>query len=393
MEPILTRPLRILVVQNVPHTLRGGMTRMLGFIHDRVAADGHNIEFFSAEQVPNYFRGRRARYAFPWLALRHARRAALAGRPYDVINIHEPSAWAMVRFKGLVGNPVIAVTTHGIEERGWTVTREDARLGRDRLRLRTKIVHPLSVVLPSRYALRHADHIFCLNESDRQFLLTRYHHSPDRVTRMFPAADPVYLASFASRDYTLPPNRLLWFGTWLVRKGRPDAVAAFVALASRFPDLKFVAMGSGTSADIVREAFPEHLRGRVEYVPPATGSGSREYAAEMLHAAAYVLPSVFEGTPLTLMETMATGLPPVATSVCGMNDVIRDGENGLLVPPRSPVALADMVTRLLADRGLRERLGRQAHADVAADYTWDKVAEPVRRVYRRIAEGRSRRIP
>ena len=113
----------------------------------------------------------------------------------------------------------------------------------------------------------------------------------------------------------------------------------------------------------------------------------------MLRAAAYVLPSVFEGTPLTLMETMATGLPPVTTSVCGMNDVIRDGENGLLVPPRSPVALADAVTRLLADRGLRERLGRQAHADVAADYTWDKVAGPVRAVYRRIAEGRDRRIP
>ena len=53
-------------------------------------------------------------------------------------------------------------------------------------------------------------------------------------------------------------------------------------------------------------------------------------------------------------------------------------------------ALARALGRLLTDRGLRERLGRQAHADVSARYTWDKVAEPVRAVYREIADRRER---
>lgn len=364
---------------------------MLGFIHDRVAADGHTVEFFASEQVPGWCAGRWARYAFPLLVLRHARRAALAGRPYDVVNVHEPSAWAVACFKRYAGNPTVVVTTHGIEERGWNVIRQDARLGRDRLRLRTRLISPPTLLWPSRVALRRADHVFCLNEDDRQYLLTRYRRSPERVTRMFPAADPAYLAAFAEREYSGVPTRLLWFGTWLVRKGTPDIVAAFAELAARFPELKLVVMGAGFSEEVVRGAFPEHLRGRVEYVPHAPGAGSAEYAAHMLRAAVYVLPSVFEGTPLTLMEAMATGLPPVATAVCGMKDVIRDGENGLLVPPRNPAALTDAIARVLGDRGLRERLGRRAHADVAARYTWDKVAEPVRAVYRQIAAGTERR--
>src|SRR5512139_3239423 len=125
------------------------MSRMLGFVHDRVAADGHVVEYFSADQVPASWSGRRGRFAFPLLVRQHARDAARAGRPYDVINIHEPSAWAVLRWRRELGNPVVAVTTHGVEERGWDVICEDARLGRDLLRWKTRLVFPATVVWPS----------------------------------------------------------------------------------------------------------------------------------------------------------------------------------------------------------------------------------------------------
>lgn len=384
----LIRPLRVLVVQNVVHDLRGGMTRMLGFIHDRAAADGHHIEYFSAGQVPPAWSGRRARLAFPWLALQHAHRAAESGRPYDVINVHEPVAWALLRSRAAIGAPVIAVTTHGVEERGWASILEDDRRGRECLHWRTRLAYPASVVWPSRYALRHADHIFCLNEDDRRYLLQRYPHQGGHVTRLFPAADEAYLAASGARDYAAPPERLLWFGTWLVRKGTPDVIAAFSTLAERFPKVKLVVMGAGVSEEVVLRAFPERLRGRVEYVPPPADASGAAYAGQMLRTAAYLLPSVFEGTPLTLMETMATGLMPIGAAVCGIKDVIRDEENGLLVPPRDAAALAVAIEHVLRDSALRERLGRQAHADVEAHYTWDRVSEPLRAVYRDIAAER-----
>lgn len=385
-----SRSLRILVAQNVPHTLRGGMSRILGFVHDRVSADGHAVEYFTADDVPPVWTGRRARVAFPWLLYAHARRAALGGRPYDVINVHEPSAWAISRLRSRIGSPVIALTSHGLEERSWDTLLEDARRGREHVPMKTRVVFPATVVQPSRFALRRADHVFCLNEDDRQYLLTRYAYPADRITRMFPGADPAYLDAYARRAYNGAAPRLLWFGTWLVRKGTPDVVEAFTALADRRPNLTLTVMGAGFPADVVVRAFPERLRSRVDYVPYA-GSGSAEYATHMLRAAAYVLPSVFEGTPLTLMETMATGLPPIATAVCGMKDVIRDGQNGLLIPPRDPGALVRAIDAVLDQPVLRERLGRQAHEDVATRYTWDRVSEPVRAVYSAVAEMRAGR--
>ena len=73
----------------------------------------------------------------------------------------------------------------------------------------------------------------------------------------------------------------------------------------------------------------------------------------------FLLPSVFEGTPLTLMEAMHSGLPIVTTDVCGMRDVIRNGESGILVPIRSPGNIAQAINQLAGDSELRQRLGRR----------------------------------
>jgi glycosyltransferase involved in cell wall biosynthesis len=381
------RSLRILVVQNVPHHRRGGMSRMLGFLHDRVKADGHSVEFFAAEQLPPRLGGRFARFAFPLLALKHARAAARAGRPYDIINIHEPSSAAIARFKGLAGNPFVAVTSHGVEERGWGIEREDARLGRIRIGWRKRVVYPLTGLSQCQIGLRGADHVFCLNNDDKQYLRDRYYISGDRVTRLFPAADPEYAAVYRWREYS-SATRLLWFGTWLPRKGIADVASAFAALVPQFPGLFLDVMGAGSPEGMVRSSFAEGLRGRINVVPAGS---EEELAKRMLDSAIYLIPSLFEGTPQTMLEAMATGMPAIGTETCGMKDVIRDGVNGLLIPVRSPGDLVAAVTRLLTNPLLRERVGRQAHADVVEKYTWNKVSEPLRAIYNRVAERRSER--
>lgn len=376
----LTRRLRILVAHNVLNNRRGGMSRLMGFIHDRVEQDGHTVDYFGAEQIPVRLAGRLARFGFPWLLWRHAVKAAKAGRPYDIINVHEPSAAVVSIARRSAGNPILVVTTHGVEDRGWAVSREDARLGRTHLSFRTRLWHPLTLLPQARLGLRWADHVICLNEEDRAFLERVYGLPADRITRVFPAADPAYTAVYVQRDYATA-DRLVFFGTWLARKGNREVIDAFALLKERHPELRLLVIGAGFEPDVVLGSFPAALRDQIEVVPsgPAT-----EYAKRMLGAAAYLVPSVFEGTPLTLMEAMGTGLPAIGTSVCGMKDVIRDGENGLLVPARDSTALAAAADRVLTNRALRERLGRQAHADVITNYTWDRVARPVRELYRQL---------
>src|SRR5579859_7217189 len=111
-EPSASRPLRILVAHNVPRARTGGMSRLMGFIHDRGATRGHTVDYLCTEDLRGSFAARLARFAFPLLVLRHARAATRAGRPYDLINVHEPSAVAVLAARRTIGNPVIVVTTH-----------------------------------------------------------------------------------------------------------------------------------------------------------------------------------------------------------------------------------------------------------------------------------------
>lgn len=360
------------------------MSRLLGFIHDEVQRDGHTIEYFCADQVPPCLSGRWARFSFPVLLRRHVVAAARAGRAYDVLNVHEPSAAAVVCRRAAAGNPRVVVTTHGVEQRGWEVSHTEARLGRSSLSLKTRITYPVTTLLQARMSLLGADHIFCLNEEDKAYLASRFAIAGDRVTRIFPAADPVYAGAATRRDYRVA-HHLVFFGTWLPRKGSADMVRAFTTLIERHDDVRLTVLGAGMPAESVLQFFPEAVR---RYVSCPSARLSAELAVHLAAADLFILPSLFEGTPLTLVEAMLSGLPVVTTAVCGMRDVIRDGHNGLLIPIRSPEAIVAATERLLADAGLREQLGRQAHADAATNYTWERVALPVREVYRRIAEAR-----
>jgi glycosyltransferase involved in cell wall biosynthesis len=82
-------------------------------------------------------------------------------------------------------------------------------------------------------------------------------------------------------------------------------------------------------------------------------------------ADAVVLSSAWENLPHTVLEALAVGSPVIATSVGGVPEVVRDGENGLLVAPNDPGALADAIGRLFADDDLRCRLAGAAPASVA----------------------------
>jgi glycosyltransferase involved in cell wall biosynthesis len=238
----------------------------------------------------------------------------------------------------------------------------------------------MTVLWQARVGLQHADHIFCLNFEDRDYLINRLRCPPSRITRIYPAANPLYAQAAQRRDYTRC-TRLLFAGTWIARKGTVELAQAFTRLAQLHPALKLVVLGGGVPTETMQAAFPVALRSRVECVNTATEA---ENAAAFAAADIYLLPSRFEGTPLTLIEAMMSGLPIVTTATCGMKDVIRDGENGLLIPVRSPDAIVETVEWLLSDSNCRAKLGRNAQAEALRQYTWEQAAAPVREVYERL---------
>lgn len=99
---------------------------------------------------------------------------------------------------------------------------------------------------------------------------------------------------------------------------------------------------------------------------------------------AFVLPSANEGTPVTAIEALASGCPVVATRVGGVPDVVRDGEDGILIDPGSPEQLADALARLAGDPSLRERMGVAGREHTVTRYAVSRLIDDVDSLYREL---------
>jgi glycosyltransferase involved in cell wall biosynthesis len=102
----------------------------------------------------------------------------------------------------------------------------------------------------------------------------------------------------------------------------------------------------------------------------------------------FILTSFEEGMPTVILEALALEKPVIATAVGGIPELIKDGVNGILIPPRSPEHVAKGLERLLTDSWLRRKLG-EAAAESVKDYTWSKIAEKYEIAYQEVLQRRS----
>ncbi len=106
-------------------------------------------------------------------------------------------------------------------------------------------------------------------------------------------------------------------------------------------------------------------------------------------AAAFVLPSLYEGLPLALLEAMAAGLPCLATAVDGNLEVLRHGENGLLCQSADAQSLSQALLALLDNADLRTCLGKQAQADYSDYWTFDRTWQMYQSLYLQLTVPKS----
>jgi glycosyltransferase involved in cell wall biosynthesis len=166
-------------------------------------------------------------------------------------------------------------------------------------------------------------------------------------------------------------------------------VEAAALLVPRFPELVVLIAGTGPEEERLRSIIRKRgLDSTVRLL------GFQRNVADVLASIdVAVFPSDREGSPLAVMESMAAAKPIVATRVGGIPDLVGDGEQALLIRPRDARALAEAVSRLLSDRQLRERLGRNARDRQRRDFDLRSTVRAVEDLYAELfaASHRGRR--
>jgi len=106
----------------------------------------------------------------------------------------------------------------------------------------------------------------------------------------------------------------------------------------------------------------------------------------------FVLPSLNEGLPMTVLEAMAAGRAVVASNVGAIPTVVRNGETGLLVEPRDVAGLKAALDLLLSDQALSSRLASSGHEWVRQHFTSDAMAANYLRMYENVLSGKTKKV-
>ena len=159
-------------------------------------------------------------------------------------------------------------------------------------------------------------------------------------------------------------------------KDHATLLRAAVRVRQAVPGVRLLLVGQGPL-----EARTRRLAAELGLADTVVFAGFRDDARRLAAAFdVFTLSSTYEGLPIALVEAMALGRPAVVTDVGGTSEVVTDGDDGLLVPPRDPVALADGLVRLLHNPDLRARIGAAARAR-ASDFDIRTAVARMEQVY------------
>lgn len=250
-------------------------------------------------------------------------------------------------------------------------------------RLKTVVMsHGIEIWKPlpmlRRRALLAADLVLAPSNDTAKKLTEVQGVSPEKIrTIAWPLGTSFLLLANASAKpaapLALPAGRfILTVGRWDASeryKGADDLIRALAQLRGPFPGLQLVAVGGGSDLPRLRGLAVElGIAGQVHFLE---GLSRVELAGCYSRAEIFALPSAGEGFGLVFLEAMAFGCPVVGAACGGITDLVEDGVNGLLVPPRDTGQLTETLDRLVRDESLRARLGRSGAETVRLKFSFE----------------------
>ena len=225
---------------------------------------------------------------------------------------------------------------------------------------------------------RFSSHVCAVSSSTREFLIRRERIPPTRVSLVYNGVD---LARFTPRPRVANAGRFVVLGVGRLHPQKNFALFldAAASVAAKNPDALFRIAGTGPE-DAKLRAHAEKLgiSSRVEFLGHVADTPALYASADVL-----LMTSTYEGTPLAVLEAMATRVAIVARRVDGIAEILEDGGNALLCEGPAPARFAEALDKLFVNPDLRERLVEAAFKKVTASFSAAAMARHVEAIYDR----------
>ena len=289
----------------------------------------------------------------------------------DIVHTHLSRAnlWGRIAAR-LAGVPVIITTEHG-------------------LNLWKNSIH----ITVNRILSEFTDQIIAVSDAGKRIRIQRERIKPKKLVtihncvdlRLFDKASDFHNDVRQEFGIGLDEPIVGFVGRLLEVKGIRYLIESIVELKAAIPTVKLLIVGDGP----LKGSLEDYAQ-KLELTDQVIFAGYRSDIPQVLNAMnVFVLPSLREDLPLSLIEAMAMRKPVVATNVGGNPEVVIDGETGILVPPKDATALAKAISRILLDEQLALRMGLSGRQRVENLFSADAVVARIQLIYNRFISQKS----
>lgn len=341
---------------------------------------GHEVDILSFDDINGPEKIKRLR--FPWFVAREIRRRA----SYDVYDLSSGDGWVASSMRPLAQHrtkSIIVSRSNGLEH-----VFHDAYIAEMKAQgRRPSWKYPLYSgsyrLWEIRQAHAQADLSLFLNTFDQDYAIERLGVRRERTARVINGVAD-YLIEHAHTIEPLPhairPARIAFIGSYIERKGIRILRDAMASVMGRHDYVHLEFLGTGLAPELTLKDYPNDLHARIAVTPRYN---NLELPRLLRECHIFAFPSLSEGFPLAIAEAMSCGLVPIVADTSGPNEIVEDGQNGLVVARADATALQAAIERLLVDPMTWNRLRRAAITDVNR-YSWPVVAAQTLDLYSRL---------
>jgi len=311
---------------------------------------------------------------------------------YDIDIVHGNGTATLFVNPSKLDIPVVNTTHSTIGDQIRTIKETGSKFSQ--LEFSEKMTLLLSPFLESLEHLQYIKNQYYITVSkfSKSRLVEEKKVKPENITFIYNGVNPTKFSPKRRKEAKkhfpmladIEAPKVLYLSRFIEKKGISTLLKAIPSIL-KGEDVHFVFVGPGKKLDFDKYGIPQQNYTFLGYI--------NHEATPFLYALSdiFVLPSLYENFPISILEAMASETAVVATNVGGVPEMITSGYNGILIPPKDADSLTNALIWLVENDPLRKRLSKNARKTVIKKFTWKQTAKKTKEYYENMLERNRRR--